>query len=357
MLRDEKSNVPAQPESRRRGARLPRSFVIPCSLALAFGAAWIITGWAQSKMGKGAQARQTRTEPLEQEGAAPTATNQRNSSQMSEESEDKDERRAPVGFYKALASALKERGMRLEEVCDRTDPVGRRILEDYGAVFVASGSVLPPPVCIFSSEAEVVRFQNEARFKASVVGGTRIELQPAAMDALQAAREEARREGLDITPRGGEEAARRSYQDTVRLWNTRFLPALSYWMKRGRLTKEQVARLKSLSLTEQVREVLELEADGIYFSKDFSKSILYSIAAPGTSQHIMMLALDVDQFPDARVRRILARHGWFQTVKSDLPHFTYLGLEEKELPARGLRQVTSGSQLFWIPNVEGDRRR
>lgn len=354
MLRDEKSNAPAQPGARAGALRLPRSFIILCSLALAFGAAWIITGWAQSRMGKGAQAQQTRTEPVER-GAAPSVANQRNSSQMSEESEDKNVRSAPTGFYRALERALKRRGLRLEEVCDRTDPVGRRILEDYGAVFVASGSVLPPPVCIFSSEAEVVRFQTEARFKTAVVGGTRIELQPAAMDALLAAREEARREGLDITPRGGEEAARRSYQDTVRLWNTRFLPALSYWMKRGRLTKEEVARLKSLSLTDQVREVLELEEDGIYFSKDLSKSILYSIAAPGTSQHIMMLALDVDQFLDARVRRILARHGWFQTVKSDLPHFTYLGLEERELPARGLRQVISGSQLFWIPNVEGAR--
>ncbi|HEX8748719.1 MAG TPA: hypothetical protein VF717_16220 [Pyrinomonadaceae bacterium] len=356
MLRDEKSNVPAQPEGRARARSLPRSFIILCSLALASGAAWVITGWAQSKIGKGAQAQQTRTGPIEQ-GAAPQPANQRNSGEMSEDSEDKNASSAPVGFYKALARSLKERGMRLEEVCDREDPVGRRILEDYGAVFVASSSVLPPPVCIFGSEAEVIRFQNEARFKSSVVGGTRIELQPAAMDALQAAREEARREGLDITPRGGEEAARRSYQDTVRLWNTRFLPALSYWMKRGRLTKEQVALLKGLSLTDQVREVLELEADGIYFSKDFSKSILYSIAAPGTSQHIMMLALDVDQFLDSRVRRILARHGWFQTVKSDLPHFTYLGLDEKDLPARGLRQVTSGSQLFWIPNVEGDRGR
>lgn len=323
--------------------RLRRGLVVLCSLALALGAAWIITSWAQSRT----TARAT--------VAAPSAGGQRNSNQMSEEIEDKNGKGAPVGFYRALERALKTRGLRLEEVCDRTDPVARRILEDYGAVFVASDSVQPPPVCIFQSEAEVIRFQTEAQFKAAVIGGTRIELQPAAMDALQAARAEARREGLDISPRGGSEAARRSYQDTVRLWNTRFLPALSYWMKRGRLSREDVARLKSLSLTDQVREVLELEERGIYFSKDLSKSILYSIAAPGTSQHIMMLALDVEQFLDGRVRRILARHGWFQTVKSDLPHFTYLGLDEKELPSRGLRQVTSGSQLFWIPNVDGER--
>ncbi|HEV7842838.1 MAG TPA: hypothetical protein VGO69_04035, partial [Pyrinomonadaceae bacterium] len=122
---------------------------------------------------------------------------------MSEESEKKITKTGPVGFYTAIENALKERGMRLEEVCDRNDAVGRRILEDYGAVFVAGNSVLPPPVCIFKSEADVVKFQTEAKFKTAVIGGARIELQPAAMDALQAARAEAGREGLNITPRGG----------------------------------------------------------------------------------------------------------------------------------------------------------
>jgi hypothetical protein len=347
MLRNEKSNALVRP-ARPVGKSLQRSSIVICSLILATSAAWLITSWAQSRVdGEATRPRRTQSETVVTPPA--TANNGNSNNQMSE---DKRTESAPVGFYKALSRALKERGLRLEEVCDRMDPVGRRILEDYGAVFVADLSILPPPVCIFKSEAEVVRFQTEAKFKSAIIGGARIELQPAAMDALQAAREEARREGLDITPRGGTEAARRSYQDTVRLWNTRFLPALSYWLRRGRLTKEEVARLKNLSLTDQVREVLELEKDGIYFSKDFSKSILYSIAAPGTSQHIMMLALDVDQFLDARVRRILARHGWFQTVQSDLPHFTYLGLDETELPGRGLRSVTSGSQLFWIPNVK-----
>jgi hypothetical protein len=241
--------------------------------------------------------------------------------------------------------------MRLEKTCAKGDVVERRVLEDYGAMFVAAETVKPPPVCMFKSEADVLTFQNEAQFKAAVVAGARIELQPAAMDALLAARAEAREQGLDITPRGGTEAARRSYQDTLRLWDTRFLPALFYWNKRGRLSREQIARLRNLPLRDQVHEVLELEKQGIYFSKDFSKSILYSIAAPGTSQHISMLALDVSQFADERVRSILARHGWFQTVKSDLPHFTYLGLAENDLPARGLRRVKSGSQYFWIPNV------
>lgn len=258
---------------------------------------------------------------------------------------------SPVApFFVALEKSLNKRRLTLGQVCSLDDPVARRILEDYGAMFLASDNVLPPPVCIFTNEADTLKYQSVASSTTAVVGGKMIELQPKAMDALLRAREDARREGVDITPRGTD-AARRSYDDTVRLWRSRFLPALVYWTNRGRLSKEQAARLRSLPLHEQVREVLDLEKGGIFFSKDFSKSILYSIAAPGTSQHIMMLALDVTQFQDARVRRILAKHGWFQTVKSDLPHFTYLGVDEKELPALGLRPVTYSSQVFWIPDV------
>jgi hypothetical protein len=159
------------------------------------------------------------------------------------------------------------------------------------------------------------------------------------------------KESLDITPRDGAEAARRNYEDSVRLWNTRFEPALDYWLSQQRLTAEQVERLKGLPLGQQVAEVLELEKGGIYFSKDLSKSILYSIAAPGTSQHIAMLAFDVNEFENPRIREILADHGWFQTVLSDLPHFTFLGLKEKDLPKRGLKSVEVNGQLFWIPNV------
>ena len=255
-------------------------------------------------------------------------------------------------FYDALAHALKKRKIKLDSICPPSDPVARRILEEYGAVFVATKKVLPPPVCIFTTEDQVTRFQDEAGFDEEQIGFDVIELQPEALKQLRKAREQAQKEGLDITPRDGAEAARRNYGDSVRLWNSRFLPALDYWLSQGRLTADQVARLKSLSLSQQIAEVLELEKVGIYFSKDLSKSILYSIAAPGTSQHIHMLAFDVNEFENPRVREIMAEHGWFQTVLSDLPHFTFLGLKEKDLPKNGLRSVEVNGQVFWIPNVE-----
>jgi len=255
-------------------------------------------------------------------------------------------------FYDALAHALKKRKIKLDSICPPSDPVARRILEEYGAVFVATKKVLPPPVCIFTTEDQVTRFQDEAGFDEEQIGFDVIELQPEALKQLRKAREQAQKEGLDITPRDGAEAARRNYGDSVRLWNSRFLPALDYWLSQGRLTSDQVARLKTLSLSQQIAEVLELEKVGIYFSKDLSKSILYSIAAPGTSQHIHMLAFDVNEFENPRVREIMAEHGWFQTVLSDLPHFTFLGLKEKDLPKNGLRSLEVNGQVFWIPNVE-----
>jgi len=258
---------------------------------------------------------------------------------------------AGAPFYDVLRKALKKRKKSLESICPPADVVARRVLEDYGAIFVAGKKVTPPPVCVFTSEAQVAAFQQDAGVASEMINEDQIELQPEAMKALLKARKDAQKENLDITPRDGSEAARRNYEDSVRLWNTRFLPALDYWIGKGRLTTSQAERLRGLSLHDQVAEVLELEKSEIYFSKDLSKSILYSIAAPGTSQHIAMLAFDVNEFQNPRVRELLGKHGWFQTVLSDLPHFTFLGLKEVELPKHGLKSVVVDGQTFWIPNV------
>lgn len=257
----------------------------------------------------------------------------------------------PALFYEVLAKSLKKRKTTLEKICPQSDKVARRILEEYGAIFVATKKVKTPPVCLFTSEAEVAKFQDEADYITEKISYADVELQPEAMKALLKARKDAIKEGLDITPRDGSEAARRSYEDSMQLWDTRFLPALDHWLAQGRLTEAEVARLKSLPLKEQIAEVLKLEESGVYFSKDLSKSILYSIAAPGASQHIAMLAFDVSEFDNPRVREILSKHGWFQTVLSDLPHFTFLGLKEKDLPKNGLKSVEADGQIFWIPNI------
>src|SRR5207245_1374827 len=118
------------------------------------------------------------------------------------------------------------------------------------AMFVGMKDILPPPRCVFTSEEDVAAFQRRAGKSSAKIGNDTIELQPAAMTGLLKARAAARREGLDISPRDGAEAARRDYADTVRLWNSRFLPALDHWQELGRLTEEQTQRLRRLPIAE-----------------------------------------------------------------------------------------------------------
>ena len=271
---------------------------------------------------------------------------------MSVKEEEKSETGHRSRFHAALGRALVGRGLSLEGFCPAGDTLTRRVLEEYGAMFVAEG-VLLPPACVFETEEAVERFQREAGWRTEVFDGVTVELQPAAMETLLRARADASAAGVGLTPRGGSEAARRSFADSLRLWRSRCDPALDYWCAAGRLGGEEAERLRCLPLREQAAAVLELEGRGLFFSKDFKKSILQSVAAPGASQHLAMLAFDVTEYEDARVQALLARRGWFQTVLSDLPHFTYLGLDERELGARGLRRVEAGGQTFWVPDLAG----
>ncbi|HEX9959908.1 MAG TPA: hypothetical protein VGB00_03190, partial [Pyrinomonadaceae bacterium] len=58
--------------------------------------------------------------------------------------------------------------------------------------------------------------------------------------------------------------------------------------------------------------------------------------------------LDIEQFNDSKVKAILAKYGWFQTVRNDAPHFTYLGVKESDLPERGLKQISEQGMRVWI---------
>lgn len=231
-----------------------------------------------------------------------------------------------------------------------TDDAGRLLLREYGAVYVARGGVTPPRKVVFSDEADVTAYQESLQRSTAMLGGTRVELQTAALDALKAAVSEAAAAGLSIGPRGAD-SARRGYNQTVGLWASRVNPGLAHWVAKGRLSRQDASRIRSLTPYQQVPEILRLEQQQIWFAKSLDKSIIYSVAPPGTSQHISMLALDVKEFENARVREILARHGWYQTVVSDLPHFTFLGVKKTELPKLGLKEVSHSGRTFWIPDI------
>jgi hypothetical protein len=231
-----------------------------------------------------------------------------------------------------------------------TEEVGKRLLREYGSVFLARGGAIPPKTVIFKNEQEVAAFQSSLQKSSGEIGSHTLELQAAAMNALKEAIAEAKQSSLTITPRGAD-SAKRTYNETVELWASRVNPGLVHWVSKGKLTQTEAGRIKSLSPFEQVPEIFKLEAQGMFFSKDLSKSIIFSVAPPGTSQHLSMLALDVSENDNAKVREILSKHGWFQTVQSDLPHFTFLGAREDELTKLGLKKVSDGGRTFWLPNI------
>ncbi len=256
----------------------------------------------------------------------------------------------PSLFLKIADARLQPRT--LADVCPTTDPLTKRLLTEYGAIFVATGNVMLPYKCILESEDEVQAFQAIAKATYERVGGVIVTLQEPALRALLAARSAAAKDGVSISPRGGSTASTRDYATTVGLWRSRFEPALRHWTTRGRIKKAEADNARRMQMREQIATVFAWEDKKIWFSKDLLKSILYSVAAPGASQHNFMLAIDIEQYGSARVRKIMGDHGWFQTVKSDLPHFTYLGRTRAELLSLGLRSEMVGGQEFWIPNME-----
>jgi hypothetical protein len=256
-------------------------------------------------------------------------------------------------FLTVLETRLAQSGLTLEKFCPQNNIFTRRILVEYGAVFVGRGKLARS--CYLKDENTVRETQNQFNYSSQTVGGVKIELQSAAMEALLKAVAEAKKQGLSVTPRGGASAARRNFETTVSFWESRVEPGLKHWVEAKKLTPKQANQIRGMSIFEQIIAILELEEKKLFFSTNLDKSILQSVAAPGASQHNLMLALDVAQFDKPRVRRILAKYGWFQTVASDKPHFTYMGVAESELPSLGLHSVQIDGQTFWIPRLTAGR--
>ena len=244
-------------------------------------------------------------------------------------------------------------GIKLAEICDvDKDVVAARVFADYGAIFLAGNGVLPPNKCFFKNVVEAYTYQARTSSKIAMLGGIEIELQETAMNALLEAEKEAAEKNLRITPMLDSTSAKRTFFDTAQFWNTRFFAALVIWIERGFIPPEDADAARNMTVEEQVKKVMEYEARGLMFGSNLSKSIFYTVAPTGTSQHLAMLAIDVAQYENFEIRNILAKHGWFQTVRSDYPHFTYLGVEERQLPSMGLKYEFVNYQKFWVPNLK-----
>jgi hypothetical protein len=231
--------------------------------------------------------------------------------------------------------------------------VEKRLFAEYGAVFATTAT--PPPRIIFTDAAQVEVFQSSLSVARAVLGQHEIELQTAAMVALVAAENEIAARGGSITARAAD-AGSRSYEDTVRLWMRNVNRGLQHWQGLGRITSEQAVAILGLSPAEQTAAILSLEdTERLFFGTFFDKSILYSVAAPGASQHLSNLAFDVAEYEDPEVKDVLGRHGWYRTVPHDLPHFTYLGRAQDAMADCGLERVelVYGALVydFWIPDL------
>ena len=228
-----------------------------------------------------------------------------------------------------------------------------RLAREYGSIFITTAT--PPPCIVFQDEQQVRDFQSSLAISRHTLSDHPIELQTLAMEALIAAAEQASQGGTSITARAAD-AGRRSYADTVGLWVRNVQRGLEHWTTAGRINPEHAERVRLLPLAEQVEVVLNMEdTDELYFGTYFDKSILYSVAAPGSSQHLSLLAFDVKEYSDLSVEQALADCGWYRTVTSDLPHFTYLGRPKTVLFELGLKQDVRNYDgqvyRFWVPDI------
>jgi hypothetical protein len=241
---------------------------------------------------------------------------------------------------------------KIAKFCDvNKSRFARRVFTEYGAMFAASSEVTLPMVCYFLDEKSAKEFQSKLRIKSATIDGVEIKLQDAAMSALLGAVIESLATGIKVSPLDGAIAAGRTYPDTVNIWNSRFEPALEYWTSRGKITPEEAAQVRLLPLEKQIEKVIEWESQRLWFGTAHSGPIFSSTAPPGSSQHLAFIAFDVAQLPSQRLVAIFNVHGWYQTIKGDPQHFTYLGIPEAELPSRGLRLVYISGTKYWLPNI------
>jgi hypothetical protein len=132
---------------------------------------------------------------------------------------------------------------------------------------------------------------------------------------------------------------------------------LEHWEGLGRITRERAQSIREVGPVDQVSAILNLEdTEHLFFGTFFDKSILYSVAAPGASHHLSMLAFDVAEYEDREIDPVLGRYGWYRTVPNDLPHFTYLGHDQDSLPGLGLQRIEringEGLCVFWTPDID-----
>ncbi len=95
------------------------------------------------------------------------------------------------------------------------------------------------------------------------------------------------------------------------------------------------------------------------------KHQMFSTAMPGASQHHLGLAVDVNDDSQSgtcekHCEDVMAKHGWYRTVRFDAYHFTFLGFTTRaKILAVGLVPVTCSEPdkhhgrkyVYWVPSA------
>ncbi|MEH1940120.1 MAG: D-alanyl-D-alanine carboxypeptidase family protein [Nostoc sp.] len=183
------------------------------------------------------------------------------------------------------------------------------LLRAYGAVFVnQDAGIKLPPKDILANEKETQEFQ--ATLTMGQIDGTKdCYLQKSAADALNKAQIQ---QHIPLKSGYGSGDCTRTFNTNLRFWH-------------------KYANNETLAKVQQGRET----------------KILGLVAPPGTSQHLWGLAIDL-HVSNQKQRKALNENGWFQTVENDVPHWTYVGLSEVNLPLFGFKKQPIRGINYWI---------
>ena len=183
------------------------------------------------------------------------------------------------------------------------------LLRAYGVVFVNQDiRIKLPQKNIFVNEQETQEFQSSLTM--GHVDGTKdCYLQKSAADALNKARIQ---QQIPLKSGYGSGDCTRTFYTNLRFWH-------------------KYANNQILARVQQGKET----------------KILGVVAPPGTSQHLWGLAIDL-RVSSKEQRKALNQNGWFQTVQNDVPHWTYVGLTEENLPLFGFNKQIFQGITYWI---------
>ncbi|MEA5568363.1 D-alanyl-D-alanine carboxypeptidase family protein [Anabaena sp. UHCC 0399] len=183
------------------------------------------------------------------------------------------------------------------------------LLKAYGTAFINRDKLVTlPSTVLLNNEEETQTFQNSLTM-VKVNGTNDCYLQASATAALNQARS---LENIPLKSGYGSGDCTRSFATNFRFWN-------------------KYANQNTLNQVKEGRET----------------AILGVVAPPGTSQHLWGLAIDL-RVSHLKQRQILNQNGWFQTVAKDVPHWTYLGLNEQDLLNFGLRKQVENGISYWV---------